>query len=208
MNAKALIIGVCAALALPVAARTALDLFKEPGASVAFGELEPSTRLDMADYYLSGLDRPSANRLGGTAVIDTVTDLTVRVQPAAMTQVDVCLLPGQDSVIMVIETTRLPQADSRLAFYSTDWKPLRKKPLDKLVLTDWLTEQGRTDIRQVQDWLPFMVARAQYNPETATLTVMNTLDQFYPAPEDRDRIRRWIKPQLVYHWTGKTFRQL
>lgn len=197
-------------LLMPCAsARTAIEFFTEPGASAAFGELEQNTRLDMVDYYTNSLSRTTANVLNGPARILAATDTVLKVQPARQTLVDLYVLTaGVDTVLMAVETLRLPQPDSHIDFYDTKWKPLSRKPLEAPVLSDWLTENGRNARREVELWLPFMLAQASYDPATQTLTLTNTLDQYFPDPADRDKLHKWIRPQLTYVWKNRKFTPL
>ena len=72
----------------------------------------------------------SDNVHGGTAKIDSLSASYISVRCSDVKQVELKMLTKgtSDTVIAVVETVQLPALDSRISFYTTDWKPL---PLGK-----------------------------------------------------------------------------
>lgn len=198
-------LAVCAA---GLQARTAMDFFRATGADRAFGQLQQAVRMDMADYYESGLRHVVDNVYEGKAVIVDADSLSLHMRPGGMTDVSMHVLvnPAKaDTTLMVIETALMPQPDSRIMFFDKDWNTLKRDPLTAPVLSGWLTEQGKRHRREVQDWLPFMLAQASYDPATGTLTVSHSMMEYYPDNADRKKLELYIRPQLTYYWRGGKF---
>lgn len=189
--------------------RTVVDFFSAAEAPIPL--LEANTRLDMADYWRHGMTRESANELGGTAAITQVSVDTTSMRFGITGQVDcqlAMLASGRDTVVLFIETLPLPMADSHLSFYDRNWQPLAKPALTMPVLADWLTPQGAVERADVEAWLPFITARADYDPATRTLTIANTVKDYYHDRADLDRVDRWLKPSLQYVADGRRFKPL
>lgn len=186
-------------------ARTALDEFTH-GKSI--GLIDSITRLDMADYYRSGLRYTSQNVVGESVRIISVDTLSMRYTPAPDVETELSLLPGDgaDTVVMNIITYSLPQQDSRIVFSDLDGNALEEKYLiPRLRLKDWLTKVGAGSRQEVESRLPFICARADYDAATRTLTLKNTMADFYADQADRQWLLRMLRPQLTLRWTGRKF---
>ncbi len=175
---------IIATATLAVQARTAADFFGMAEADTAFEAIGVTTRLDMLDYAQSGLTTPSNNRQGGVARILSVSDMSIKLTPATSVETSLDILTaGKDTILMVIETLPLPQKDSRISFYDTQWRPLKKAPLSTPKLSDWIATKDKATLEQAQHQLPFILSTAEYDHKTRTLTLTNTMDRYF-VPED------------------------
>lgn len=182
---------------------TASSAFTSAPADV-FPLLDKNTRLDMVDYYNSGLKTPSANRLEGRSSITSLSpeSLTVKLSDSSSAQVAL-LTAGRDTVIAVVSTVATPGLDSTLKFYDTSWRAL---PVAKYFTAptwdDWVTSGH--DISEVTSYAPFMLASYFIDPSAGTLTMTNNLSSF--LDEDMyTQIAPALYPTLTYRWTGKKF---
>lgn len=205
-----LILLTAAALASTAAPpRDAISFFTHSGADTAFPEISANRRLDMIDYLQAGQLRAMENNMHGQAQLIEADSMHISLTPAAYTRTDLYLLPGPaDTLLMIVETLQLPQPDSRITFYNTDWTPCQRQPLTPPVLTDWLTDAGAKDRADTEQRLPFILASATYSPATQTLTLTNTLADYYPDAADRKFISRNIRHTLTYRWTGTRFQPI
>lgn len=194
---------IVAIAALTVQARTAADFFGMAEADTAFDAISATTRLDMLDYAQSGLATPSNNRQGGVARILSISDMSIKLTPATSveTSLDV-LTAGKDTVLMVIETLPLPQKDSRISFYDTQWRPLKKAPLTTPKLSDWMATNDKAALEQAQLQLPFILSTAEYDHETRTLTLTNTMDRYF-VPEDTPAALSQMHKRLTFRLEDK-----
>ena len=169
-----------------------------------FPLLDTNTRLDMVDYYNSGLKTASNNRLNGQSVITELTpsSLTVKISDSSSAQVTI-LPAGNDTVIAVVSTVATPGLDSTLKFYDSTWKPLAAdKYFTAPTWNDWIT-QGH-DSSEVMAYTPFMLASIYINPAEGVMTVSNNLASFLDEDVYAD-IAEAIHPTLTYRWNGKKF---
>lgn len=187
-------------------AREAIDFFTMPEAAVPL--VDTNTRLDMTDYFRSGMHRPSKNTVDEPCVILGAEASAVTFQPAPDVETTLAVLTGgkADTVLMTVTTIRLPQAESEVAFYDSSWQPLAKSPLVAPLLKDWLTAEGASERDAVESWLPFIITSAAYDPAAKRLTFSNNMKEYYAGDEDLALLDRWIRPSLSYVFDGKRFR--
>ena len=193
---------------LTAGARSVTDFFTAEGADNVLGLVDRTTRLDMMDYFNSGIAHASANTLGGQASVTAIDSLGrwMSYSPAQGIGEQIAVLDaGKDTVLMVIETLPLPQPDSRISFYDAEWQPLAKRPLAAPVLADWLTADGEAHRQEVEAMLPFMMAAATYNPDTRTLTLAHSMDAYLANKDDKANLQKWLRPSLSYSLKGRKF---
>lgn len=182
---------------------TATQAFTTAPAAI-FPLLDKTTRLDMVDYYTSGLNTPSANRLQGRSSITSLTPTTITVKITDASSTQIALLPmGNDTIIAVVSTVATPGLDSTLKFYDKAWKSL---PADKYFTVpawkDWITPGH--DVTEVTAYAPFMLASYFIDTDAGTLTATNNLSTFI----DEDTYKTLtpaLAPSLTYKWNGKRF---
>ncbi|MDE6394038.1 MAG: DUF3256 family protein [Duncaniella sp.] len=182
---------------------TAPQAFTTAPADV-FPLLDTNTRLDMVDYYNSGLKTASNNRMNGQSVITELTPASVSVKISDSSSAQVAVLPaGNDTVIAVVSTVATPGLDSTLKFYDSKWQLL---PADKYFTaptwSDWMTPGH--DSSEVTAYTPFMLSSYFINPAEGTLTVSNNLPTFIDSDIYAD-IADALYPTLTYRWNGKKF---
>lgn len=169
-----------------------------------FPLLDTNTRLDMVDYYNSGLKTASNNRMSGQSVITELTPATVTVKISESSSAQVTVLPaGNDSIIAVISTVATPGLDSTLKFYDSGWRQLAAdKYFTAPTWNDWMTPGH--DSSEVTVYTPFMLSSYYIDPSAGTLTITNNLPTFIDEDIYAD-ISDAVRPTLTYRWNGKKF---
>ena len=170
-----------------------------------FPLLERNSRLDMIDYFRSGLETPTANRLEGGSRVTALTDRLVELSLSDASTAQIVLLPAvSDTIIAVVKTIAMPGKDSTVSFYSSKWEPLPSENIFQApVMDDWMVKGHKA--REVTDMTPFMISSIAIDPETGTLTVSNNLSSFL-APEVYEIIASAMHPTLTYVWDGRRYR--
>lgn len=171
-----------------------------------FPLLDQNTRLDMVDYFKSGMSTPSQNALQGKSQITdlTPTTLSVRMTDSSTAQIAV-LDAGKNQVIALISTVATPGLDSNVKFFDSSWRPLNlSQYFAKPGWPEWLTDEGKSHRSDVEMQVPFMLASYQYDPSTGSMTLTNNLSRFLDKGM-YEMIASYLKPQLVYVWNGKKF---
>lgn len=158
--------------------------------------LPANTRLDMLDYFNSGIARESADASGARAIVTGSTARTLRFETGDTTRFELAVFtPGSDTIVALIETVTYPMPDSRIAWYDSRWRPVRA-PFAEPQLADWLTKEGRRHRAEVEEQLPFISAVATADPDRGTVTYTRTIDSYFPAP-DRPAALLHLSPTLT-----------
>jgi|GEM_PF-886879 len=83
-------------------------------------------RADCVDFREADMPAKVSNRLGGTTELVTLTDDYALWQYTAASQVEMKLLPTNDStsIICLVHTVQTPVPDSHIRFFDQTWAPL------------------------------------------------------------------------------------
>ncbi len=183
---------------------TAESAFTSAPAEV-FPLLERNSRLDMIDYFRSGLETPTANRLDGGSRVTSLTDKEVALSLSDASCAQLVLLPaGSDTLIAVVKTLSMPGKDSTVKFYTSSWKPVDSADLFKAPsMEDWIAK-GHS-VREVSDVTPFMISSIAIAPESGNLTVTNNLSSFL-GPDVYGSVASALLPTLTYTWDGRRYK--
>ena len=203
MKIKHILLAAALAMgSLTASALTASEAFIAAPRSV-ITLLDKNERMDMVDYFNAGVARPDSKAKDGTSVVAAMTDETITVKMSDASTLEISVLPASQPIVMVITTVKTPAADSSIAFYSANWKPLPAKGIFAMPqLDDWLSDKsGRDEVTMI---VPFMVASATYNAATGELVLTNNLATFLSEAVYKD-IAKYMKPSLTYKWNRKSF---
>lgn len=203
----ALSVGLSAVLlcVVPARAKSIDEVFKSAPSQI-LPLLDNTARLDMLDYYNSGMSNSTDNNLGGGSAITGRGAERMDLKITDASTMELALLPAQnDSLIVVISTVMTPVADSKISVFSSDWKQnLTGKVIRVPELDDWLTPAGKKHKADVMQIVPFMLVEYDYNPETQILTFTNNTHHFV-GDEIYQIVEGYLYPKMVYKWSGKNF---
>ncbi len=168
--------------------------------------LDNTARLDMLDYYNSGMKNATGNNLGGGSSITGFGAERMDLKITEASGMELALLPSvNDTVIAVISTVMTPVADSKMSVFSGDWKQnITGKVFRAPELDDWLTASGKKHKTDVMQIVPFMLVEYDYDPSTRLLTLTNNTRNFV-GEEIYQIVEGYLSPKMVYRWTGKDF---
>lgn len=204
---KRLLLSAAAAAAILTAgaqatARSALQTMP----ATLLPELSESSRLDMLDYYDSGVKKPIANIFGTDCVLDTLGNDMATIRFGEHKSLSIYVLPaGKSEMLMTIETLATPQPDSHIAFYNTKWEPVADgKCFADPLLVDWAGKLQADRKAEIENALPFILYSADYDPSTGMLTLVSDVEG-YVAEEKLPTVREAVAKSLTYKWNGKKF---
>ncbi|MBR4239344.1 MAG: DUF3256 family protein [Prevotella sp.] len=125
MNKRIVISALLAILTiLPLSATTIKELWIAAPDSL-FPYLDKAKRLELVDV------RETKNKLDGISKLDTLTSGFMQVSLNKLTQVQMKLVPVDgDTLICMVKTYMLPESDSEVVFYDTNWRLKRRVALD------------------------------------------------------------------------------
>lgn len=160
--------------------------------------LDKNTRLDMVDYFRGGMSTASSTSLNGEARMTAMDDRQVEFTTSDNGRMTIApLKSGSDTVIVVVRTTDIPVADSRVEVYSwPDWRLVDSA--DCGVIADWVTPAGKKEnmTEDVENALSFMTAEATFDPTTATIKFVPTVEGIV-SEEDYKKVSPYIYRQLT-----------
>jgi hypothetical protein len=125
MNKRIVISALLAILTiLPLSSTTIKELWIAAPDSL-FPYLDKAKRLELVDV------RETKNKLDGISKLDTLTSSFMQVSLNKLTQVQMKLVPVDgDTLICMVKTYMLPESDSEVVFYDTNWRLKRRVALD------------------------------------------------------------------------------
>ena len=125
MNKRIVISALLAILTiLPLSATTIKELWIAAPDSL-FPYLDKAKRLELVDV------KETKNKLDGISKLDTLTSSFMQVSLNKLTQVLMKLVPVDgDTLICMVKTYMLPESDSEVVFYDTNWRLKRRVALD------------------------------------------------------------------------------
>lgn len=162
-------------------------------------------RMDMVDYFNSGMDRESDNVLGGKTRILQLTPDKITVeevgQNVSVTSISLDKM-GRDTVLIVTSNIATPATDGCVSFYSTDWKKLGAGLFSEPSLRDWTVAKPDVDQADMENMVPFVMADYSYDPSTRILTLRASFKEYLPE-EDYNKVKSSLKSELRYKWNGR-----
>lgn len=204
MNFRLALSAIAASFAISLSAQTAADAFKSAPVDI-FPILEPSTRLDMIDYFNSGMSTPSRNTMSGNSRITELTPTSLTIEMTKASTYQLVVLPGNN--IALVTTITTPAPDSKMAIYSPDWaNNLTAKTFSKPTLDDWLTPEGKKNKSEVEMNVPFLLIQYNIEPSTGTLTLTNNTSGFL-AEEIYQIVEPWLLQSIVFDWNGTKYQR-
>lgn len=167
-------------------------------------------RFDMYDYYIAGSDKASNNIFGGECKVDTIGYRCISISAADALKYHIAAPSNDDNETVILITTYMtPTPDSRISFFKTylSCDVLEGDLFEEPTLEDWLTKEGKQNIEDIENALPFIFATYEFDAETNLLTITNNFEQ-YLSKEDYAKMSSYFIPSITYKWTGKKMKKL
>ena len=171
--------------------------------------LTKSDRLDFLDYMDSGMKARVRNKLGGESVMTRFDEDMLSIQTSQSGRMDMLLLKrGKDeNLICIIRTVNAKYEDSRLSFFTEDWKSVPADELIELpVIDDYLTKEAlKNDSLDYFKKMSMLRLQSIVPADGALEFRYTSLDDL---GQDADKYRDWFKTTpLRFNWNGKTFKR-
>lgn len=146
---KILVVLIFACMAVQTSAQTMRQLWMDmPDEMVPY--LNRSNRTELADYVEMKVDAAIRNKLGDTTRVEVLTADYIRVSLNVASRLEMKLMKQSDGtpVVCVVQTILGPAADSRMAFYNTQWEPVTTISMPSVSDEQMFTRpEGMTDER-------------------------------------------------------------
>ena len=175
-------------------------------------QLEDAWRKDLVDLYNSGENAQLKNNMNGTSRLVKLTKDYLLLESTERTTLELKLLPlvNNTFVICKIITVKAPVADSRIAFFSPDWKPLNASDLLEPVTARWFIREDADKesmaFQESTSRLDMNLFEYKLSLDDYTLTQIYTTPQ-YTDKETQKKLRPFLKDSpKVYTWTKSYFK--
>lgn len=175
------------------------------------GVLTKVNRADCVDFLASDMKAQVTNRYNRQSELRALTKDYLFLQATPQSSWEMKLLPITDStkVVCFVRSVCAPVCDSKITFYTTDWKPLDTSdylhyPAADLFFlpTDSVHADSLTTLRNEAD-LTFLKATLSSDDSSLSFTY-TTLD--FVRKETAEKLSGYIrKSPLRYEWVGKKF---
>ncbi|MDR0844951.1 MAG: DUF3256 family protein [Tannerella sp.] len=173
-------------------------------------QLEEAWRKDLVDLYRSGKPATLDNTMQGRSTLLKLTPDYLLLQSTERSTVEIKFLPliNNTFIACVITTVSAPVADSRVEFFTTDWKPLDASGIWSPATADRFVKENAdkqdADFRDAVSSLDITLIHYRLNVDDATLTAEYTTPA-YLSLEDREMVKPFLKESpIVYQWkTGR-----
>ena len=201
---RKLLLGLClAAMPITMMAQQVCKMWVSMPASVA-GALEKSGRQELLDLKQMKKAATIAGPLGEKCSIDTLTAdfLSARMNEVYTLQMKMLPTSSGDSLLCLVQTYAGPQPESRIAFYSPDWKALSMPQMHLDVDLQRPDTMSEDDFNKLQALFDPKLISLSLSPSTAELVV--ALSPAVISEEEKANIKL-LKLQNKLNWNGKTF---
>lgn len=164
-----------------------------------FRTIDQTSRMDMLDYYASGMKKQMATRYGGKAIIDSIAGnhyLKVITSSASETEVRMYTRKGNEKAFVVVNRVKMPAVDCSWKFYGKDLMKSAAK-------TDFITTKDKKQRAEIESKIPFPTRDIHFL-DNGDIEIRQTVAQII-AREDSAAVLPYLKDKIVYHWDGNKF---
>lgn len=186
-------------VAMPIGARSIRDFFLTESGDV-FKALPSNRRADMLAYYDVGRLMPTTGNFGEKATLEKVTDSYLKVTTSEASDVQMKLLKsGRDTMILVINTVKIPACDSRIRLFTKDWKELSPtKAIKQPKMEDFIAIPKGSKVKKadILGQIRFPIISYTADSVSNVITAHQELKDFM-SKEDYRLIEPFLKKELV-----------
>lgn len=203
---KRLLLGMMLAVGLMEMKAQEMDAVFAAMPDTYMPQLESAWRKDLIDLYHSGKEAKLKNTMDGFSSLQKLTDDYLLLQVTERSTVEMKLLPlvNETHVICMVTTVYGPVPDSRISFFTTEWKPLETAELFTPVSADWYinpdADTSSVAFVEAAARLDMDLRKYSLSPENQTLTAEYVTPQ-YLSETDRKAVEPFLKTEpKVYNW--------
>ena len=175
-------------------------------------QLEDAWRKDLVELYRSGKEARLKNTMNGYSTLLNLTDdyLCLRTTDRSVVEMKLLPLVNNTFVVCMVTTVEGPVADSRIAFFTTDWASLPKADLLSMPEGTWFIKEGaETDeaYPELKAALDMDLFRYQLSATENTLHITYTTP-LYLEGKTTERLQLLLQGEpLCLRWQHGHFRQ-
>lgn len=174
--------------------------------------LDPSTRLDMLDYFAVDSVYQATNNMGGKSELVTVTPTYLKLRLTPVSTWEIKLLPAKKGMVAAAVYTVGADSgapDSSLYFFDSEMKPLPAAKFFSLPRSEdffSLPSGAPVTKKEIDAMIDFLTVAYTLSPDSDSMNAEITVSS-YMNRDDYDKIRKYEIPGgITYHWDGSRFR--
>ena len=173
-------------------------------------QLDDAWRKDLVDLFRSGKEARLKNTMNGYSTLEQLTDDYLCLRATERSVVEMKLLPlvNNTHVICMVTTVEAPVADSRVAFFTTDWTALPTADLLLLPDEEWYLAEGAAQneaFLALKGQLDMDLFRYRLSGEEAVLTVAYTTPDYLDATTKKKLLPYLRSEPLNLRWQHGRF---
>ena len=163
--------------------------------------LPRNARADCIDLADAAMVYPVSNLLGGKSILKILTDNYLLLQTTGASTMEMKILPHGDSfVICVVKSVSAEATDSRITFYSNNWKKLDTSFFfPSPSIKDFFTSVDEKILDICDMYLVSLKLAETDNSIVAEYTMPG-----YMNSDDASKVRQLLK-KIIYRWDGNMF---
>ena len=166
-------------------------------------QLDVNARKDLLDLHKAGHAASVKGRMGDIT-LERLDEKMLLLSLSEKSTMQVALLPAKPSpVVAVVQTVKMPAADSRIDFYDTRWAACDAAALFTPPRPEDFFAGSRQEKADAAQSLPLLPVEYRINGDT--LYVEQHLRDFLPEDAYKQIIMRLNTAPLVYRWNGRRF---
>lgn len=169
-------------------------------------QLQEAWRKDLTDLYKDGKEARLKNNMNGYSTLEKLTDDYLLLQSTERTRIEMRRFPliNGTYVVCMVTTFSGPAPDSRIAFFSTEWKPLDGAAIfTPPTREDFFRQDADTTgvaWQETQAALDMDLIEYRLSPDAATLTAEYSTPQYL-----NEEMRKTVSPfltgkRVIYTW--------
>jgi hypothetical protein len=169
-------------------------------------QLEEAWRKDIIDLYKSGKTASLENTMQGRSVLKKLTDNYLYLETTERSTLEMKLLPlvNNTYIMCLISTVYAHVADSKVEFYTTDWKKVPDEVLFTPITGAWFRKENAdtASVKYIEanSLIYFDLIKYSLNENDNTITAEYTFPELL-GDEEREKLLPFLKnDKKIYKW--------
>lgn len=165
--------------------------------------LTRTNREDCIDFIDAGMKARVTNRMEGKSELITISDDYIFLKTSDYASMQIKMLPCEkDTVICIINSVCAEVCDSRISFYTKEWKRIGNEIyFNEPAIDDFFIKGEAVDT--IAKMCDIRLVKLSMDPVNNTITAEYTMPT-YMSKEDSARVAPHLRP-IIFEWNGERY---